>query len=284
MLLDGRELWLSLHSVEPEVLSRLGRETVPVDEFATPAGIAAYLRAAEGAAAMLGRTLGADVRWIHPLPQGPGAPSAMATLGAGAGLDLDSYLTLLPGRRALVASLGAGMAAIQRAPAADLDSVATFFELGVRGEALKSRLLDAATGPSNAALENYLEVVARHLASAGLEVACMPCADSDDPVPRPRGRRLRRVLPDLEQPGPRTDRRRLPGGGLRGWPSPPPTGRSRRCSPRAGSPGRACRRCAAASSSAAAIAAHRTTSDDRRGRLERGSGVLTSARFVSVRP
>lgn len=174
LLLDGRDLWLSLHSLEPEILSRLGRETVPVGEFSTAAGIAAYLRAAEGAAESLGRTLGADVRWIHPLPRGPGAPSAMANLGAGAGLDLDSYLTLLPGKRALVASLAAGIAAVGRAPAADLDSVASFFELGVRGEALRSRLLGAAAEPSNSVLEAYLEVVARHLASAGLEVARTP--------------------------------------------------------------------------------------------------------------
>jgi hypothetical protein len=97
----------------------------------------------------------------------------MATLGAGAGLDLDSYLTLLPGRRALVASLAAGIAAVERAPAGDLDSVARFFELGVRGEALRSRLLDAAE-PSNSGLEGYLEVVARHLASLGLQVARTP--------------------------------------------------------------------------------------------------------------
>ena len=173
LLLDSGNLWVSLHSLEPEILKRLGRSTVPVDTFDTTAGVAAYVRAGEQAATALGEALSANPRWIHPLPSGVEAPRAMARIGAGAGVDLDSYVTFLTDLQVLVASLHEGAAALRDAPPSDFDALATFYELALRGESLRARLL-VAGAPAGDPFGAYLDLVAGHLTAQGLRVTRLP--------------------------------------------------------------------------------------------------------------
>lgn len=138
VLLTRAAAWISIHSLEPRILALLGIDRVPVESFATAAGIERYFAAARQAAAELASLYGRPVRFVHPLPPemmgggGPtdprrgdadgsghanGAGSAgsvtaggddrhlaasrdlVQRMGGGAGYDLDSVLTLLPAPR-----------------------------------------------------------------------------------------------------------------------------------------------------------------------------------------
>ena len=133
VLLTRDAAWISIHSLEPRILALLGTDRVPVESFATAAGIERYFAVARQAAAELAALYGRPVRFVHSLPlavigstggstgnghggggdgDGDGGAGAVATggddprlaagrdlvrrLGGGAGYDLDSVLTLLP--------------------------------------------------------------------------------------------------------------------------------------------------------------------------------------------
>jgi hypothetical protein len=134
VLLTRDAAWISIHSLEPRILVLLGLDRVPVESFATAAGIERYFAAARQAAAELAALYRRPVRFVHPLPPevigggtgpaggspaggGPADGSAgsassvtargddgqlaasrdlVLRMGGGAGYDLDSVLTLLP--------------------------------------------------------------------------------------------------------------------------------------------------------------------------------------------
>lgn len=133
VLLTREAAWISIHSLEPRILALLGIDRVPVESFATAAGIERYFGAARQAAAELANLYGRPVRFVHPLPPevigggGDGKEGGAAAthhadaggsagsltvrggnrrlvasrelvqrMGGGAGYDLDSVLTLLP--------------------------------------------------------------------------------------------------------------------------------------------------------------------------------------------
>ena len=179
VLLTPGAAWVTLHALEPRILAILGLERVPVGSFATAEGIDRYLAAADRAAAELASLYGRPVRFVHPLPaKGTGDLAArtelMRRIGGGAGYDLDSIVTLLPGGKALVADVAAGRDLVAKLPAADLDSLRRGYGLEPAGSALASALAAAQRTPEVDDLGAFLDLVARQLASSGMGVRRLP--------------------------------------------------------------------------------------------------------------
>jgi hypothetical protein len=177
--------WITLHTLEPRILALLGLARVPVETFETAAGLDRYVAAAHTAAGELSRLYGRPVRFVHPLPE-PGAPLAgratlMRRLGGGAGYDLDSLVTFLPGKPspvALVADLAAGRKLLARLPAAEpaaeIAVLRTGYDLAPEGAALSAALTAAQETPRAAALAGFLDLTAEHLAASGIRVLRLP--------------------------------------------------------------------------------------------------------------
>jgi hypothetical protein len=173
--------WITLHTLEPRILTLLGVRRVPVDTFGTAAGIDRYVAAAHTAAGELAQLYGRPVRFVHPLPE-PGGPLAgraalMRRLGGGAGYDLDSLVTFLPGKpspAALVADLAAGRKLLARLPAAELAALRAGYDLASDGPALAAALAAAQETPRAAALAGFLDLTAEHLAANGIRVLRLP--------------------------------------------------------------------------------------------------------------
>lgn len=175
ILLIGDTAWISVHSLEPGILSRLGLDRVPVERFGTPAGLA-YVEAARAEADALGQLFGRQARFVHPLPSGTDA-GMLTRLGGGAGFDLDSLVTLLPTDREPVALIGRvrdGATMLATLPPAEIEALATTYDLDVRGEPLRQALAAAQDSTRALALDAFLEVVAGHLGRAGFSVERLP--------------------------------------------------------------------------------------------------------------
>jgi hypothetical protein len=175
-------LWLTLHSVEPRANAILGLDRVPVESFGSPSGVERYARAARQAAAELGSFFGRQAVFAHALPAGTEdvtGPELFRRLAPGAGLDLDSYLTLLPGAGgaagiALVGDLRAGDELLAAAPAASFVALQATYDLVAGGEALRSALRLAQGEARGRELADYLDTIAGHLRQRGLEVRRLP--------------------------------------------------------------------------------------------------------------
>ncbi len=179
VLLTPTAAWITLHTLEPRILTLLKVDRVPVASFAEAAGIDRYLAAADQAATELAQLYGRPVRFVHPLPRRgsaalPARIELMRALGGGAGYDLDSIVTLLPNRKALVADAAAGRALLPRLDAADWDSLRRGYGLEPAGDALAAALAAAQQSPEMDALGGFLDLVAGELAAAGLEVRRLP--------------------------------------------------------------------------------------------------------------
>ena len=214
VLLTRAAAWISIHSLEPRILALLGSDRVPVESFATAAGIERYFAAARQAAAELANLYGRPVRFVHPLPpeangggtgdgkeagahhaSGSGSASSFGArgddrqlaasrelvlrMGGGAGYDLDSVLTLLPaapGRPAvaLVASLAAGRALLAALTAEDWQALRRGYDLAPAGGELAAALGAAQQTPAAARLDGFLDLIAAHLASQGFRVERLP--------------------------------------------------------------------------------------------------------------
>ena len=178
ILLTADAAWVTLHGLEPRILALIGRERVPVESFSGDPGIERYLAAARRAAAELASVYGRPVRFAHPLPEtGETAErtAVMLRIGGGAGFDLDSLLTLLPGEdrgRALVGDVTLGRDLLATLPAAELDALAAGYRLV--GPGLSERLLAAQRSARAGALDGFLELLAAGMAGAGFEVDRLP--------------------------------------------------------------------------------------------------------------
>jgi hypothetical protein len=177
VLLAPDAAWITLHALEPRILTLLKLDRVPVASFATAEGIDRYLAAADQAAGELAKLYGRPVRFVHPLPrQGDLAARSelMRRIGGGAGYDLDSIVTLLPGGKALVADVAAGRSLLARLPAADWDSLRRGYGLEPAGEALSAAMTAAQGTPKLEALGGFLDLVAGELAKDGWTVRRLP--------------------------------------------------------------------------------------------------------------
>jgi len=172
--------WITLHTLEPRILALLGVNRVPVDTFGTATGLDRYVAAAHTAAGELSKLYGRTMRFVHPLPE-PGAPlearsAQMRTLGGGAGYDLDSLVTFLPGKTsvALVADLAAGRKLLANLPATERSALRTGYDLAPEGAALTSALGAAQETPRAVAIAAFLDLTAGHLAANGVRVLRLP--------------------------------------------------------------------------------------------------------------
>lgn len=174
-------VWITLHTLEPRILALLGVPRVPVETFGTAAGIDRYVTAARQAARELSDLWGRPVRFVHPLPAGSQS-DLLRRIGGGAGYDLDSLVTLLPGRNgpptALVADLTAGRALLARLPAAEWNALRTGWDLGPSGDALPAAVTTAVTAaqgtPRAEQLDGFLDLTAEHLAGEGFSIRRLP--------------------------------------------------------------------------------------------------------------
>jgi hypothetical protein len=193
VLLTGAAAWVTVHTLEPRILALLRVDRVPVESFATAAGVERYAAAARQAAAELGKLYGRPVRFVHPMPAASSAASSAASaaasaaadsaallrrLGGGAGYDLDSLVTFLPREggklAALVADFSAGRDLLARLAPEDLESLRSGYGLEPAGAALAAALAAAQKAPQAEGLDAFLDLTAEHLAAEGLEVGRLP--------------------------------------------------------------------------------------------------------------
>lgn len=181
VLLQHDAAWISVHTLEPRALALLGLERVPVESFATEAGIERYFAAVQRAAAELAELYGRPVRFVHPLPVPPAASRELVErIGGGAGYDLDSVLTLLPAARrngrptALVASVAAGRALLARLTAGDWGALRRGYDLRPAAAELAGQLGAAQQAPAAARLDAFLDLVAGQLGGQGFRIERLP--------------------------------------------------------------------------------------------------------------
>jgi hypothetical protein len=174
--------WITLHGLEPRILALLGLSRVPVETFGSAAGIDRYVAAARQAARELSDLWGRPVRFVHPLPA-PGATAAAGSdllrrIGGGAGYDLDSLVTLLPGRNgppaALVADITAGSELLARLPAAEWSALRSGWDLAPAGDNLAAAVAAAQRTSRAEQLDGFLDLTAEHLAAEGFRVRRLP--------------------------------------------------------------------------------------------------------------
>ncbi|MEA2165433.1 MAG: hypothetical protein QOK37_3560 [Thermoanaerobaculia bacterium] len=181
VLLTPQAAWISIHSLEPRVLELLGRNDVPTAEFQSAQGIASYINAVRRAADELAALVGRPVRFVHDLPgtRPLGAESElMATLGGGAGFDLDSVITLLPkqdgsldaliGDLSLGAELGAG------APGDDWQAFQKTYGLTGDEKSVRTAVVPFQRSDAAAGLQRFLDRCAKALSANGVHVRRLP--------------------------------------------------------------------------------------------------------------
>ncbi|MFN7963081.1 MAG: hypothetical protein U0002_17605 [Thermoanaerobaculia bacterium] len=177
-LATDTRLWLTVHSVELATLGRLKLSVVPVARFNTPAGLAPYFEAAMASAADLSRLYGRKGSFVHPWPRGEAEDVALvARLGKGAGFDLDSLLTLLPGDPekppAFVADVAAGRSLLARLSAEDWRSLERTYalRLDAPGRQALASYQDSARAKD---LGDFLDLLASSLVTSGHKVGRLP--------------------------------------------------------------------------------------------------------------
>jgi hypothetical protein len=166
VLLTRDAAWITLHALEPRILSSLKLDRVPVETFSDAKGIERYVTAAEEAARELETLYGRPVRFVHPLRSADG-PVLMRQVGGGAGYDLDSIVTLLPGKKALVADADAGRELLAKMKAEDWKSLRD-------GYGLQPTVSSFGALAPSAGLDAFLDLVADHLRKEGMEVRRLP--------------------------------------------------------------------------------------------------------------
>ncbi len=181
VLMAGGAAWVSLHSLERQILGILGLERVPVETFSTAAGIDRYVAAAHQAMRRMEELYAKPVHLVHPLPEsGPTAERSalMRRIGGGAGFDLDSIVTFLPGEgdrlHALVADPAAGRRLLAGLDGDEWQTLSRVYGLTPAGDALTARLLAYQETPRTAALQGFLDLVAEHLTATGMRVLRLP--------------------------------------------------------------------------------------------------------------
>ena len=183
VLLTRQAAWVTIHTFEPRALALLGLARVPVESFGAGAGVDTYVAAVRRAAEELATLYGRPVRFVHPMPDGGAVmgeaarTELMRRLGGGAGYDLDSLVTLLPGRdgkgAALVADVALGERLLAQAPAGEWAALADAYSLSPGG-GLAPALLAHVRGTPTRELASFLDLVAGHLASQGLAIGRLP--------------------------------------------------------------------------------------------------------------
>jgi hypothetical protein len=172
VLLTANAAWISMHSVEFRATEILGLDRVPVEEFGSAAGVARYAGAVQRAAKELAELYGRPVRFIHELPR---TSEQIATLGGGAGFDLDSIVTLLThgdgSTEALVGDLALGGKLGAGAPFSEWREMEKTYALRVGA---RDAVINFQHGPAATGLQRFLDRIAQDLAATGMKVRRLP--------------------------------------------------------------------------------------------------------------
>jgi hypothetical protein len=170
ILLTPKAIWISMHSVEFRALELLGMDHVPVEGFGSAAGIATYIDAVQRAANELATLYKRPVRFVHEPPH---TPQQIATLGGGAGFDLDSIVTLLPHPDGSIDALVGDVALGRKlaASANDWQELEKTYSLtaNARDAVIKFQSEAESTG-----LQRFLDGCANDLAARGMNVRRLP--------------------------------------------------------------------------------------------------------------
>jgi hypothetical protein len=175
----GDATWVSVHTLEPRILALLGVSRIPVETFGHKTGLQRYVDAARKAAKEMQNLWGRPVRFVHPLPSTTSLTEGrehVRRLGGGAGYDLDSLVTFLPGApgTALVADLTAGHELLAKLPAAEWTALRDGWSLAPSDQGLASALTAAQETPRAEALDRFLDLTAHHLQREGFRVRRLP--------------------------------------------------------------------------------------------------------------
>ena len=181
LLLTPEAVWISIHSVESRALELIGSVSVPTGDFGSLTGISRYVDAVRRAAAELSAMVGRPARFVHDLPgTQPLAAQAelMATIGGGAGFDLDSVVTLLPidggPVEALIGdpSLGAKLAAA--APTGDWSELRRSYALSGDTSSIRDSVVSFQNSTVGMGLQRFLDRCAKDLQNNGVRVQRLP--------------------------------------------------------------------------------------------------------------
>jgi hypothetical protein len=169
ILLTPKAVWISMHSVEFRALELLDIDHVPVERFGSAEGIARYNDAVRRAANELGKLYHRPVHFVHELPH---TPQQIATIGGGAGFDLDSIVTLLPHANgsveALVGDVSLGTKLVAASEWRELEKT---YSLATNS---RDAVLNFQSDPSSISLKRFLDECAEDLAARGIKVRRLP--------------------------------------------------------------------------------------------------------------
>lgn len=168
ILLTPDAVWISLHTVEIRALQILGISRVPVQTFDTAAGITRYENAVKQAANELATLYERPVHFVHPLEA---KPELMRHIAGGAGIDLDSIVTMLPPKSALVGDLTLGE---NIARTTDWTRAHAAYHFTGDAQSIGTRIADAQSAPRVQSLQTFLDTVAQSLVSRGITVRRVP--------------------------------------------------------------------------------------------------------------
>lgn len=181
VLITNERAWIDLHAVEIRALEILGLERVPVQTFDKPAGINRYVTAVKQSARELGELYGREVAFVHPLPDelpAAEAVSLMHQLGGGGGLDLDSMLTLVERDGAppvaFVGDVTLGASMLSELTAAQAKVFRETFGFSAPPDDLAPTLARAQKKSRAAALDTFVDVIARQMTKKGFDVVRVP--------------------------------------------------------------------------------------------------------------
>jgi hypothetical protein len=190
VLMAGGAAWTSLHGLEREALEALGLDRVPVETFGTVEGIDRYLAAARRAMDEMTAFYGVPVRLVHPLPDSasgagglPERVAEMRAIGGGAGFDLDSLVTFLPGPggageggglQALVGDLDLGRELLGALGPEDRESLRATYGFRPPAGELPGALAAFQGSPRAAGLDAFLDLAAGKLTRLGVPVRRLP--------------------------------------------------------------------------------------------------------------
>ncbi|HET8797878.1 MAG TPA: hypothetical protein VFO89_09325 [Thermoanaerobaculia bacterium] len=171
ILLTPDAAWISLHTVEIRALAILGLTRVPVETLDTAEGVARYQTAVRQAADELSMLYQRPVRFVHPLEP---KPERMRRIAGGGGFDLDSLVTLLPGKRTTTALVGDIALGAQLAREADWTRAHAAYGFTGDAASLGARMAAAQSARRTQGLAMFLDAVAESLAARGMIVRRIP--------------------------------------------------------------------------------------------------------------
>ena len=180
LLFTPESPWISVHSIETQILQRLDLQSIDVQKLIDTSGWKSFSEAANASAEELGKLGGHRVQWVHPWPSPPAGmehSDFVRCLGGGNDIDLDTLLTILPGGpsdTAILGDLESGAALLGTVSDEELAEFSRRFQIRVPTRDLRDALTRWKGSPRVTGLSAFLELVATHLRAKGLRVRRTP--------------------------------------------------------------------------------------------------------------